>query len=221
MKLHLARRPDPYRSQGDPDPDDGVGLSLLAHLDELRRRIVYSCVAIGVGMLVAFYYINPIFNFVFRPIRSVLPPGSKLIYTEPSEAFSIFVQIALIAGVVFAAPFMMYQIWRLIAPALYIEQKKLALPFVLLTTVGFVGGALFNHYVVFRWMIVFFASFSSLNLAFLPRLDDVFGLYVKMLFGMGLVFQMPAVVFFLARMGLVTGRFLLSNLKYAVLIIFI
>src|SRR5262245_30284874 len=221
MKLHLARRPDFDPSHGDADTGDGVGLSLLAHLDELRRRIILCCVAIGVGMLAAFFYINPVFDFVFRPIRSVLPPGSKLIYTEPSEAFSVFVQIALIAGVVFAAPFVMYQVLRLIAPALYLEQKRFAVPFVLMTTAGFLAGALFNHYIVFRWMIIFFSSFSSFNLAFLPRLDDVFGLYIKMLFGMGLIFQMPAVVFFLARVGLVSARFLLRNLKYAVLIIFV
>ena len=172
-------------------------------------------------MLVAFAFIKPIFDFVFRPMRSVLPPGSKLIYTQPGEAFSTYVQIALIAGIVFAAPFIMYQIWRLVAPALYLHQKHLVLPFVILTTGGFVGGALFNHFIVFHWMMAFFGSFSSGNLAFLPRLDDVFGLYVKMLFGMGLVFQMPAAVFFLAKMGLVTARFLWTNFKYAILIIFI
>jgi sec-independent protein translocase protein TatC len=220
MKLHLARRPD-ERMSGVGDTADGIGFSVLAHLDEFRRRIVYSCIAVGVGMLVAFYYINPIFNFVFRPIRSVLPEGSKLIYTEPGEAFSVYVQIALIAGIVFATPFVMYQVWRLIAPVLYLEQKKFTVPFILLTTTGFVAGALFNHYIVFRWMIAFFASFNSLNLAFLPRLDDVFGLYTKMLFGLGLVFQMPAIVYFLAKMGLVTARFLLSNLKYAILVIFV
>src|SRR5947208_2696290 len=83
---------------------------------------------------------------------------------------------------------------------------------------GFSGGALFNHYIVFRWMLAFFGSFSTTNLAFMPKLDDVFGLYTKMLFGMGLVFQMPAVVFFLAKMGMVTARFLVRNFKYAILL---
>ena len=198
-----------------------MGFSVLAHLEQLRRRLVYCCISIVVGMLTAFAFINPIFSFVFRPIRGVLPPGSRLIYTQPGEAFSVYVQIALIAGVVFATPFIMYQIWRLIAPALYLHQKRLALPFILLTTGGFVGGALFNHYIVFRWMMAFFGSFDSFNLAFMPKLDDVFGLYTKMLFGMGLVFQMPAVVFFLAKMGLVTARFLVKQFKYAVLLIFI
>ena len=220
MRLHLARRPD-HVDGPDGEDSEGIGISLLKHLDELRRRIIYSAIAVAVGMLVAFAFIQPIFAFVFKPLRSVLPPGAKMIYTEPGEAFSVYVQIALIAGVVFATPFIMYQIWRLIAPALYLHQKRLALPFILLTTGGFVGGALFNHYIVFRWMMAFFGSFDSFNLAFMPKLDDVFGLYTKMLFGMGLVFQMPAVVFFLAKMGLVTARLLWKNLKYAVLIIFV
>ena len=221
MKLHLARRGDLDGSRGDSDAEGGIGLSVLKHLDELRRRILYAAIGIGVGMLIAFAFITPIFDFVFRPIRAVLPPGSKLIYTQPGEAFSVYVQIALIAGIVLASPFVMYQVWRLVAPVLYLQQKKFVLPFILLTTAGFVAGALFNHYVVFRWMIVFFASFSSFNLTFMPRLDDVFGLYTKMLFGMGLVFQLPAVVYFLARLGLVSARFLVKNLKYAVLIIFV
>src|SRR5262245_9482952 len=221
MKMHIARRRDLDRSSRDSDADDGLGISVLAHLDELRRRIVYACAGVGVGMVVAFVYINPIVEFVFRPIRSVLPPGSTLIYTQPGEALSVYVQIALIAGVVFAAPYVMYQVWRLIAPALYLHHKWFVVPFVLLTTSGFIAGALFNHYVVFRWMIIFFASFNSVSLAFMPRLDDVFGLYTKMLFGMGLIFQMPAVVYFMAKMGLISARFLVRNLKYAVLVIFI
>src|SRR5262245_42680789 len=218
MKLHLARRPAAVDA---PEVDEGFGFSVLHHLDELRRRIVLSCAAIGVGMIGAFYFINPIFAFVFRPIRSVLPPGSKLIYTQPGEAFSVYVQIALIAGIVLASPFVMYQVWRLVAPVLYRSHKLFAVSFIFLTTVGFVGGALFNHYVVFKWMLAFFGSFSTTSLAFMPRLDDVFGLYTKMLLGMGLVFQMPAVVFFLAKMGLVSARFLLKHFGYAVLLIFI
>jgi hypothetical protein len=124
----------------------------------------------------------------------------------------VYVQIALIGGIVLAAPFVMYQMWRLVAPVLYQQHKSFAVSFVFLTTAGFLGGALFNHYFVFRWMMAFFGSFNTNSLAFMPRLDDVFGLYTKMLFGMGLVFQMPAVVFFLAKMGLVTA-FLLVNMS--------
>jgi sec-independent protein translocase protein TatC len=131
------------------------------------------------------------------------------------------VQVALIAGVVLAAPVIMYQVWMFIAPGLYANEKKLAVPFVLLSTSGFIGGALFNHYIVFVWMMAFFASFNTPDLVFLPRLDDVFDLYTKMLLGMGVVFQMPTIIYFLAKMKLVTWRFLARNFKYAILIIFI
>jgi sec-independent protein translocase protein TatC len=115
----------------------------------------------------------------------------------------------------------MYQVWLFIAPGLYSNEKRLAVPFVLFTTLGFLLGAAFNHYIAFPFMMVFFASFNTPDLAFMPKLEEVFGLYTKMLLGMGIVFQMPAVVFFLAKMKMITARFLLSNFKYAFLIIFV
>ena len=196
-------------------------MSFLEHLDELRKRIVHSLLAVAVGVLVSFAFINYISDFLLGPTRRLLPPGSKMIYTQPGEAFSFNIQIALIAGVVLAGPVIMYQVWLFIAPGLYTNEKKLAVPFVLLSTIGFIGGALFNHYIVFVWMMKFFASFNTPDLVFLPKLDDVFDLYTKMLLGMGLVFQMPTIIFFLAKMKLVTARFLASNFKYALLIIFI
>ena len=115
----------------------------------------------------------------------------------------------------------MYQVWMFIAPGLYSNEKRLAVPFVLFTTIGFVLGAAFNHYIAFPFMMAFFASFNTPDLAFMPKLEDVFGLYSKMLIGMGIVFQMPTVVFFLAKMKLLTARFLVANLKYALLLTFI
>jgi sec-independent protein translocase protein TatC len=196
-------------------------MSFLEHLDELRKRIVNSAIAIGVCVVVGFAFINRIVDFILAPTRKALPPGVKLIYTEPGEAFSLYVQIALIMGVVLAAPFIMYQVWKFIAPGLYSNEKRLAVPFVFFTTIGFVLGASFNHYIAFPFMMAFFASFNTPDLAFMPKLEDVFGLYTKMLLGMGVVFQMPAVVFFLAKMKMITARFLLSNFKYAFLIIFV
>ena len=206
----------------DDDPSaPGAKMSFLEHLDELRKRIVRSCLAIAFGVLATFYWIEPIFNFILAPTRRALPPGVKLIYTEPGEAFSLYITVALIAGVVVAAPFIMYQVWMFIAPGLYSNEKRLAIPFVFFTTVGFLAGAAFNHYVSFPFMMAFFASFNTPDLAFMPKLEDVFGLYSKMLIGMGIVFQMPTVVFFLAKMKLVTARFLISQFKYAFLIIFV
>jgi sec-independent protein translocase protein TatC len=198
-----------------------VKMSFLEHLDELRKRIVNSCIAIAVCVAGGFYWINQIIDFILAPTRKALPPGVKLIYTQPGEAFSLYVQIALIMGVVLAAPYIMYQVWMFIAPGLYSNEKRMAYPFVFFTTIGFVAGAAFNHYVSFPFMMAFFASFNTPDLAFMPKLDDVFGLYTKMLLGMGIVFQMPTVVFFLAKMQLVSARFLIAHLKYALLIIFV
>jgi sec-independent protein translocase protein TatC len=207
---------------GSEDPERSrFNFSVLEQLERIRKRIINSAIAVGVGVVVAFAVINPIVNFVFGPIRSVLPPGSKLIYTVPGEAFSVYVTIALMAGVVFAAPFIMYQVWQLIAPALYLKEKRFAAWFIVMTTLGFVGGAAFNHYVAFKMLMVFFAQFNSSTLAFMPRLDDVLDMYTRMLLVLGIVFQMPTLVFFLAKMGLVTWRFLWSQFKYAILVIFI
>jgi len=205
----------------DDDEASGARMSFLDHLDELRRRIVNSCIAIAIGIAATFYWIDKIFNFILAPTRAALPPGVKLIYTQPGEAFSLYITVALIAGVVVASWFIMLQVWLFIAPGLYSNEKRMAIPFVLFTTIGFLAGAAFNHYISFPYLMVFFASFNTPDLAFMPKLEDVFGLYSKMLIGMGLVFQMPAVVFFLAKMKLVTARFLASNFKYALLIIFI
>ena len=149
----------------------------------------------------------------WRRRAAALPPGVKLIYTQPGEAFSLYITVALIAGVVVASPFIMYQVWLFIAPGLYSNEKRMAIPFVLFTTIGFLAGAAFNHYVAFPFMMMFFASFNTPDLAFMPKLEDVFGLYTKMLLGMGIVFQMPTVVFFLAKMKLVTARFLVDDIS--------
>src|SRR3977135_1389185 len=211
----------PVPADEDDDSPAAGKMSFLEHLDELRKRIVNSAIAIGVCVVVGFAFINRIVDFILAPTRGALPPGVKMIYTEPGEAFSLYIQISLIMGVVLAAPFLMYQVWMFIAPGLYSNEKRLAIPFVLFTTVGFVLGAAFNHYIAFPFMMAFFASFNTPDLAFMPKLDDVLGLYTKMLLGMGIVFQMPAVVFFLAKMKMITARFLLSNFKYAFLLIFV
>jgi sec-independent protein translocase protein TatC len=205
----------------DGDDLDGAKMSFLEHLDELRKRIIRALIGAAVGVGLTFFFHNQIYDFVFEPTRRVLPEGSKLVYTQPGEAFSLHLQIALIAGVIVAAPYIMLQVWLFIAPGLYAREKKLAIPFVLLSTLGFVGGAATNHYIMFPFMMKFFGSFNSQDLMFLPSLDAVFSLYTKFLIAMGLIFQMPTIVLFLARMRMVTAGFLLRNIKYAVLITFI
>ena len=215
-------QPSPYQFPSDDDDDSpGAKMSFLEHLDELRKRIVNAAIAVLVGILISFSFISRIYSFLMAPTMRQLPPGSRLIYTEPGEAFSLYIQLSMIVGVILASPFIMYQVWMFIAPGLYSNEKRMAIPFVLFTTIGFLLGASFNHFIAFPFMMKFFASFNTPDLAFMPKLEDVFGLYTKMLIGMGLVFQMPTIVYFLARIKLITARFLAKNFKYAFLIIFI
>src|SRR5205823_7860295 len=126
-----------------------------------------------VGMLLGFAFINQIVTFILGPTRRALPSGSRLIYTQPGEAFALYIQIALIIGVVASMPYIMYQLWQLVAPLVPTHARRFAIPFVLFTTVGFITGAAFTHFVAFPYMMAFFASFNTPDLVFLPRLDVV------------------------------------------------
>lgn len=212
----------PYRlPPEEPEEHGGFGFSVLEKLEEFRRRAIRSALAVAVGMLVAFLFLNRLVAFVLAPLRRMMPPGSTLIYTSPAEAFSLYMQIALIAGALMAAPYVLFQFWRFIAPALYVNVKRFMIPFLLLTCAGCLAGAAFSHYVVYPYMIAFFGTFSTPDVTFMPRVEDAFGLYVKMLIGMSVVFQIPTLAFFLGKMRLLTARMLWRNTKYAILVIFI
>lgn len=210
------------RVSDEPDDEPGAGqMGFLDHLDELRTRLIRSIVAIAAGMVVAFFFYDRIGAFILAPAIRALPPGATLISVRPGEGFAFYLDVSLIGGIVLAAPFVMYQMWRFIAPGLYATEKKFAIPFVILTTLGSLSGAAFTHYLMFPSTIAFFSGFSSPTVKFMPRVEDTFDLYKSMMIGMVLVFQMPAVVFFMARLRLVTAGFLWRNIKYAILIIFV
>jgi sec-independent protein translocase protein TatC len=196
-------------------------VSLLDRLDDLRRRLVRAAIAVAVGIAVGFAFITQVMDFILAPTRRTLPPGATLIYTQPGEAFGLYIQISLIVGITVAMPYIMFQIWRLVAPIVPPPARRFAFPFAIFTTLGFIAGASFTHFIAFPYMMAFFASFNTPDLLFLPRLADVFDLYTKMLLGMGAVFQMPTIVFFLAKAGLVTARLLWRSFRFAILLIFV
>ena len=211
----------------DPDWEDAEDseragkMSFLEHLDELRKRIVWALVAIVVGALIAAFFRNQIFDFIMSPIVAVLPPGQTLIFTEPTEALMLYLKMIVLVGLLVASPVVMTQVWLFVAPGLYANEKKLAIPFVAMSSFFFVTGAVFSHYIVFPLTFAFFQSFASDKLTFMPRIEPAFGLYVKLMLTFGLIFQMPTLVLFLAKMGVITARFLIRNMKYAILIMFI
>jgi sec-independent protein translocase protein TatC len=206
----------------ESEDEQAVGkMGFLEHLDELRTRLIYSCIAVAAGMGVAFLFVDRIADFILAPAIRMLPPGTSLIMTRPGEGFAFYLDVALIVGVVLAAPFVTYQVWRFIAPGLYAREKRLVVPFIASAALGTLGGAAFSHYVLFPSMMAFFGTFDTPHVRFMPRIEDTFDLYRNTLLGMVAVFQIPTLVFFLARIRLVTARFLWRHIKYAVLVIFI
>jgi sec-independent protein translocase protein TatC len=196
-------------------------MGFLEHLEELRVRLIRCCIAIGIGMAAAFFFVDRLVDALLGSIERALPAGTPLVFIKPPEGFSLWLNVALVAGVLLAAPVVMYQVWRFIAPALYANEKRFAIPFVALTSLGSIGGALFSHFLLFPATMRFFSTFSSSRLRFMPGVEDTLDLYLKMMLGMAVVFQIPTLVFFLAKMRLVTARLLWRNLKYAILAIFI
>ncbi len=207
------------------DPDDelelgGGRMTFLEHLDELRKRLIGMIGGIFVGCIVSFSLLPRIFRFIMVPLQQMLPDGGKMITTAGPEYFMLHIKVGLLGGLVVAAPWVLFQIWLFVAPGLYSHEKRFTIPFVAGASVFFFGGAAFAHYVAFPVIWRFFIDFSSDEfVVFMPRIGDVLSLYMKIVLGLGIVFQMPVLVLALARMGLVTAGFLFRNIKYALLII--
>jgi sec-independent protein translocase protein TatC len=212
------RRPS-WFDRDEDDLDSGSKMSFLEHLEELRKRLIYAAYSLVAGCAIAYIFIQRIFEFVMLPMQHMLPGGNKLIYTAGAEPFMLYLKIGLIAGIFFSSPLIIWQLWKFISPGLYTNEKKFAIPFVLLSTIFFVLGGLFSHYIAFPWTWKFFIGFGTDYMVFMPKIDEAFSLYTKMLLGFGIVFEMPTLVFFLARMGVVTAGMLWAYFKYAVLII--
>ena len=214
---------DPDREGLEPLDDDEAGgkMSFLDHLDELRKRIINALLAVLVGFVISIVFIGQIFDFIMRPMQRLLPQGGTLIYTDPGEAFMLQIKIALIAGLLIASPAVFAQVWLFVAPGLYSHEKKWAIPFIAMSSFFFVLGAAFAHYIVFPIVWRFFVGFTTDYLTFMPRVEPAFAMYLRLILALGITFQLPTLVLFLARMGVVTPRFMIKNFKYAVLIIII
>jgi sec-independent protein translocase protein TatC len=198
--------------------DDRSRMSFLEHLDELRKRILYSVYALLAVCFVTFWFWQPMFEYLVTYFQRY---GGEMVYNQPMSGFMFSLKISALSALIITSPFLFMQAWLFVAPGLYAREKKVVIPFVICSSLLFAGGAVFAHQIAFPLMWRFFASYQLAGVKFLPTLDLTFSFYVKVVIGLGLVFQMPILVFFLARFGLVTARFLIAKFKYAVLIIFI
>jgi len=203
----------------EEETQEGARMSFLEHLEELRRRILYAVYSLIAACIVPGLYADRIYKWMLAYFHQVLPPEVKMIYTQAADGFMFEVKLVLLVGVLIASPFIFAQLWLFVAPGLYAREKKVVIPFVICSTVLFLAGAAFSHYYVFLMMWGFFETFSNEYIQFVPTIGDAFELYVKMLLAMGAVCQMPILVFFLVRFGIITWRFLARQWKYAILII--
>lgn len=195
-------------------------LPFTAHLEELRKRLVVSFVAVGVGFVVSYGFKERLFGILVHPLKKVMDTGETLIYTGLPEAFFTYLKVSLLSGIMLATPVLLYQFWMFVAPGLYKKERRILIPIVLLSSVFFIGGSLFGYFIVFPWGFKFFLGFATEYIRPLPSMKEYLSFSAKLLLAFGLVFELPLVITFLARLGLVSVPFLKKNRKYAVLLFF-
>ncbi len=207
--------------QGDPEPLPAMGF--LDHLEELRRRIVYSIAAVALGFFACWWKVEKIYEIMQRPIMDALRNNGmseKLVYLNPTEPFNLYLKIAALAGLFLTSPFVLYQVWMFISPGLYRNEKRYVVPFMVSTIALFSAGGYFGFKIVYPAALNFLISFGK---QFQPMITikEYTELFLSIILGMGLIFEMPILVFFLALMGIVTAGWMWKNFRYSILIIFI
>ena len=200
-----------------------AGMSFLQHLEELRRRIIYSLLGVAVGFCVGWWYHTQIFGFMQNPIMVALHAhklDEKLVYLNPTEPFNMYLKVAFIAGLFIASPFVLYQVWAFIAPGLYRNERRYVLPFMFSTVGLFVAGGAFGYKMVYPAALDFLIGYSS---QFQPMITigEYTDLFLVVVAGMGIIFEMPILIFFLSLLGIVSAGWMWRNLRYSILVIFI
>jgi sec-independent protein translocase protein TatC len=195
-------------------------MTFLEHLEDLRKRLWYSFVVIFVAVIPAWVFSQDIFKLLSRPVTQYLPEGMKMAFTSLTAPFMLYIKVAFMTAVFVTSPFIFLQLWYFIAPGLYQKEKKYVVPFVTFTTVFFLAGAAFGYFAMFPWACRFFLKLGS---DFTPVLtvDTYFSFSLKLLLGIALVFELPTLIYFLSKIGLVTSRWMIRNFKYAVLAVFV
>ena len=195
-------------------------IPFTGHLEELRKRLVACFIAIGIGFVISYCFKEKLFEILSNPLISVMGTDDKMIFTGLPEAFFTYLKVALLSGFMLAAPVVLYQFWMFVAPGLYQKERRLLVPIVFLSSVFFVGGALFGYFIVFPFGFKFFLGFASETIQPLPSMKEYLSFSAKLLLAFGLVFELPLIITFLAKLGLVSVDFLKKNRKYALILFF-
>jgi sec-independent protein translocase protein TatC len=191
--------------------------TFIEHLEELRKRLIISLIAVGIGFGISYFFSKEIFHLLAIPLQKNLPPGATMIFTSLPEAFFTYLKVALLTGIFVASPVILYQLWLFVAPALYSHEKKYVIPFVIFSTLFFVGGAAFGYFIVFRYGFQFFMGFATDFIQPAPKLKEYLSFCSMLLLAFGLTFELPLFIFFLAKLGVVDAQMLIRNWRYVIL----
>ncbi len=198
-------------------------MGFLDHLEELRRRIIWSFLSVAAGFCVCYWWHDQIFSWMQKPIAFALKNHNlpvTLVYTNPTDPFNMYLKVSLIMGIFVASPFVLYQVWAFIAPGLYKNERKYVGPFMFSTVGLFVAGGYFAYKLVYPAALDFLIDYSK---QFTPMItiNEYMSLFMTIVLGLGVVFEMPILVFFLALFGIVSPGWMWRNLRYSILVIFI
>ena len=194
-------------------------LPFVAHLKELRDRILICILAVGVAFIGTYYFKERIFGFLMRPFTKVMPPQSSFIFTSLTEAFLTYFKIALVASLFVAAPVILYEVWKFVSPGLYDKEKRYIIPFISFGSIFFLIGGLFCYFVVMPTVYRFFVSYAGPYIVPMPTLKEYMNLTLKLLVIFGFIFEMPLVAYYLSRVGIIKYRTLAKKRRYAILAI--
>jgi len=210
-------------STQEPVADEMPTMGFLEHLEELRRRIIYSLLAVAAGFLICWSYAERIYLIIQRPIIEALERNGiteKLVYLNPTEPFNLYLKVGLMAGLFVASPFVLYQVWLFISPGLYRHERRYVFPFMASTVTLFLAGGYFGYKLVLPQALVFLIGYGK---AFQPMVTvgEYSSLFLTVIIGMGAIFEMPVLVLFLSLMGIVSAGWMWRNLRYSILGIFV
>ena len=208
----------------EPARDQELGaMSFLDHLEELRRRIFYSLIAVAVGFGACWWKVEKIYGFMQTPIMDALARNhmsEKLVYLNPTEPFNMYLKVAFLAGLFVASPVVLYQLWLFVSPGLYRHEKRYVMPFMFSTVGLFLAGGFFGYKLVYPAALNFLIDFGK---QFQPMITigEYTDLFLTIIIGLGVIFEMPILVFFLSLMGIVSAGWMWRNFRYSILVIFI
>jgi sec-independent protein translocase protein TatC len=207
-----TKAPDANRKQ--VESEENGKMSFLDHLDELRKRLVRIVTYLGVGFLISWYFSKPIYSFLAEPIRAT---GVQLVFTNPTDAFVMYMKVAFIGSVFLTIPLSLWEVWKFIAPGLYRNEKKYVVPFLVSSILLFFAGGAFCYIYVLPQAYKFLINIGK---DFLPMISitEYWDMTMMMLLGFGLIFEMPVIIAFLSLWGLITAGFLVRKFKYAIVI---